>query len=494
MRKGDILSDKRRILIFSVGGTKEPIEFAINQYDPDYVYFIHSENSKKDFKNIVKDTNNTYYYEFVEDEKRISNFNSTIKLDFSYEGNIEINQRYIEYEYSNYLLEDHEDIDKDFNLSKDVLNDVKNFISKSEDNFEVIVDITGGTKAMSSGLALAAVAGDYKDFKINYVGGEDRTKSGVGIVKENTEINKLIANPASTNAIFEMNRGKNFFNKYNFDAAFENFAQVVELEDNKLASLYLDLVKFYDRWDKFEITMEDNGEDLYSYLSNIIEKINCDDDFSKFRETQFFNQMENNLDFLSYKIRGLLPAQPKSLAYKKFIDKIEYYIPDLLKNAERRIDEGKYDDAVARLYRLNELISQKELISYVDKNELNEKHKFLFNVEKMKNKIRKNRIRGEGATSVLKLKGNEGKNNKYNKFKGVANKYNFLYDMGIIKNKSYKNIISKLDDRNDSILAHGLNPINNDANILYWETNKFTKSFVDILEYYMNLAEFPKFE
>ena len=494
MRKGDILSDKRRILIFSVGGTKEPIEFAINQYDPDYVYFIHSENSKKDFKNIVKDTNNTYYYEFVEDEKRISNFNSTIKLDFSYEGNIEINQRYIEYEYSNYLLEDHEDIDKDFNLSKDVLNDVKNFISKSEDNFEVIVDITGGTKAMSSGLALAAVAGDYKDFKINYVGGEDRTKSGVGIVKENTEINKLIANPASTNAIFEMNRGKNFFNKYNFDAAFENFAQVVELEDNKLASLYLDLVKFYDRWDKFEITMEDNGEDLFSYLSNIIEKIYCDDDFSKFRETQFFNQMEYNLDFLSYKIRGLLPAQPKSLAYKKFIDKIEYYIPDLLKNAERRIDEGKYDDAVARLYRLNELISQKELISYVDKNELNEKHKFLFNVEKMKNQIRKKKIRGDGASSVLQLNGNEGKNNKYNKFSGIENKYDFLYDMGIIENKSYKKITSKLNDRNDSILAHGLNPINDVAKMLYDETYEFTKDFVDNFDSLMKLAEFPKFE
>ena len=488
------MHEEKRIIVFSVGGTKEPIVFAINQYNPCHVYFIHSEKSKKEFENIVEDTNNTYYYEFVEDDKRISNFNSSTKFDFSYDENIKVNQRHIEYEYSNYLLKDYEDVDKAYNLSKDVLKDVKNFISKSEDKFEVIVDITGGTKAMSSGLSLAAVAGDYKDFKINYVGGVDRTKSGVGIVKENMEINKLIANPASTNAIFEMNRGKNFFNKYNFDAAYENFAQVVELENNDLAKLYMDLVVFYDRWDKFELTIEDNGEDLYFYLSDLIEKINLDDGFAAFKETQFFKQMLNNLDFLSYKIRGLEPNQPKSLNYKKLIDKIEYYIPDLLANAKRRIDEGKYDDAVARLYRLNELISQKELIKYVDKNELNEKHKFLFNVERMKNTIRKGNIKGPGADAVLKLKGNAGKDNKYNKFEGIANKYDFLHDIGIIKNKSYKKIIRKLNDRNDSILAHGLNPVNDAAEVLYRETYEFTKDFVDDLDNLVKLAEFPKFE
>ena len=112
----------------------------------------------------------------------------------------------------------------------------------------------------------------------------------------------------------------------------------------------------------------------------------------------------------------------------------------------------------------------------------------------MKNQIRKKKIRGEGASSVLQLNGNEGKNNKYNKFSGIENKYDFLYDMGIIENKSYKKITSKLNDRNDSILAHGLNPINDVAKMLYDETYEFTKDFVDNFDSLMKLAEFPKFE
>jgi len=34
-----------------------------------------------------------------------------------------------------------------------------------------------------------------------------------------------------------------------------------------------------------------------------------------------------------------------------------YYVADLINNAERRAEESKYDDAVARLYRTMELIA-----------------------------------------------------------------------------------------------------------------------------------------
>ena len=55
---------------------------------------------------------------------------------------------------------------------------------------------------------------------------------------------------------------------------------------------------------------------------------------------------------------------------------------DLLNNAQRRIDEGKYDDAVARLYRANELIAQITLTKFgvIDNALLDEEKVFKINV------------------------------------------------------------------------------------------------------------------
>ena len=58
--------------------------------------------------------------------------------------------------------------------------------------------------------------------------------------------------------------------------------------------------------------------------------------------------MQFNLNFLENKIsNGNLK-----------IENLHYYLSDLLNNAQRRIKEQKYDDAVARLYRITELIAQ----------------------------------------------------------------------------------------------------------------------------------------
>ena len=297
--------NKNKIMIFTVGGSPEPIIFAINQYKPDFIHFIHSKGSKKDFEKVVNETKNKFYYEFIAEDKRISEFN--LDYDFNPISNeyVHINKDYINYGYKSHELVDHENLNLSFKLSKDVLKEVNDYITKSEEDFEVIVDITGATKVMSSGLALAVSEGEYHDFLINYVGGIDRTKAGVGIVKDHHEINKTQVNPYSNYAVFEIKRGKNFFDKYQFDAALKNFQLAEEyLEDEldiKFARLYQDIVNFYDKWDKFEIEIDDeysddmynllekteSNEDLYTYLYKLIDLIKSDVDLAAFKDTAF---------------------------------------------------------------------------------------------------------------------------------------------------------------------------------------------------------------
>jgi CRISPR-associated protein (TIGR02710 family) len=121
-------------------------------------------------------------------------------------------------------------------------------------------------------------------------------------------------------------------------------------------------------------------------------------------------------------------------------------IPDLLNNAKRRMDEGKYDDAVARLYRTTELIAQHRLkenygISSSD-------------VDLMKLKIL---LEEKTVEKYEKMRDKDGK------IKLPLNKdYELLNDLKDDLGKKFfddqelENLRSK---RNFSILAHGLEPV-----------------------------------
>lgn len=505
----------KKIMIFTVGGSPEPIIFAINQYKPDFIHFIHSKGSKKDYENVVNTTKETFYYEFIEEDKRICEFNSQYDFKPVQDENIKFNKEFIRYDCKAHQLEDHENLNMAFKTSKDVLKEVKDYMSQSDDCFEVIVDITGGTKLMSSGLALAVAEGEYHEFKINYVGGIDRTKAGVGIVKDHHEINKVQDNPYSKYAVFEIKRGKNFFDKYQFEAARKNF-QIAEQYlkediDIKFTKFYLDIVNFYDKWDKFEIEIEEDedpdhmyylidkkesAEDLYDYLYDLIGKIKSDEDLAAFKDTAFFSQMEKNLKFLSLKIRGL-PASADIGVEKKSLDKrIKYYIPDLFANASRRMDEGKYDDALARLYRANELFGQYKLnkLGVINKEILineNEFHITTASVEKKANDA-------DDKANVLKWVERNSRMPNGTKRKlikvGNSKNYKLLEYFGEVKKEDYQKINEDLEDRHGSILAHGINPIRKQrAEDLFTDTLSHVRKDYSLLDQHMEFAKFPKF-
>ena len=146
-----------------------------------------------------------------------------------------------------------------------------------------------------------------------------------------------------------------------------------------------------------------------------------------------------------------------------------YYLLDLLNNAQRRINEGKYDDAVARLYRAMELISQIRLNQYnfMDKSMINSDKTFQVDKNKLKKKLSKTALAeisnwnpsGWNYDNVEFLDLDSGNNYKLLNIVSKESKYDLSDSTKKLVSNYYK-INPRVQKRNKSILAHGLRPLN----------------------------------
>lgn len=439
-------------LILTIGQATEPSIKRINKLEPDLVYFIHSTKSKENALFIIEETG-IKNYKFKQ-------------------------------------LDDHESVDDSFMKSLECINELK-------DDYEIIGDFTVGTKPMVSGLVMACID---KECQIVYLGESDENSrhDGMGPVISGQEKTKDQENPYENYAINEFRSGREFFNKYQFIAAFENFNNAemkLKFDDLKERSkIFVKIVRFYDAWDKFNDELDEIP--LNEYLQNIIlDKINSRQNLKDYFENEipgFYKQMKDNKRFLD----------------KKLIDKpsesISYYLPDLLNNAKRRIKEGKYDDAVARLYRVMELISQIRLNQYnvLDKNKINDSKTFFVDKKNLKKKLSKSglaevddmRIYGWKNDNIELLDLDSGKNYKLLNIFSKESKYDLTDSTKKLVSNYYK-INHQVQRRNTSILAHGLRPLNkNEANNLFKLVLNHSKKLCKNVEKEMDLAKFPLFE
>ena len=186
--------------------------------------------------------------------------------------------------------------------------------------------------------------------------------------------------------------------------------------------------------------------------------------------------------------------------------KIAYYLPDLLNNAQRRIDEGKYDDAVARLYRCIELVAQLSLHKYgcIDKHNLRVNKSFLINKTSLLTKINPHQITliDEWNSKLLKT----GRNRRKTFDLDSSKSYKLLniltqgdeHKFNKKATKIYKNykdeVKGEIKVRNSSILAHGLNPIDGDlANDLYDLVLGHSNILYNTSKY-IEFSKFPEFK
>jgi len=282
---------------------------------------------------------------------------------------------------------------------------------KKVDPQNIVIDFTTGTKAMSSALVLAGMS--LSVGFLSYVTGP--RENGITVTSEKA----LKIKP--TEIYWERIHKQTIdnFNAYRFDECIHLANELLEMSgesEKKNRGKFLEiLAESYKAWDLFDIKKAFEG--LCSIKDpEIMKKYRCKE------------VIEKNKQFLSREINHGEYSIEKAL--------------DLYTNAQRRYSEGKYDDAVARLYRLLEYIEQVKLYNEYDIDTSNiefiripEKCSSIFPDKKPLDKINIDLSKGYDLLNCLE--------------DPIG-----AYFMNI--NKDMKKI---LHVRNTSILAHGFKPI-----------------------------------
>lgn len=319
-----------------------------------------------------------------------------------------------EREYELKDVQDENDVEL---IYQDCIDFIKELFKRGYKPKDIVADYTSGTKAMSSGLCLAAVSLEIAT--LSYVYGK-RGEGGTTI--PGTE--RLI--PLEPVRILADNKIKlisHLFNSYQFDACLKIIEEIKEKTEEAEIRKELDffeiLSRAYSLWDKFN-------------LNEALEQLK--------------------------KLRGLdLPSKwglkscierNKELLFEEKTDKYSLLrIVDLLQNARRRTEEGKYDDAVARLYRLLEFLAQYKLHKEHGKIEAAD-----LNLRKIPQHLRDKYEKYRDKDGKIKL--------------SLHKSYELLEDLKDTMGTKFqedKEIRKILGFRNNSILAHGFHPVNQEG-------------------------------
>lgn len=295
------------------------------------------------------------------------------------------------------MVEDPDDINKIYDILSHRFKAIrKQFTS-------ITVDFTSGTKAMTG--ALTILASLYESNNLSYITGA--RKDGI-VVKGTEKLLTISPYPIIFDKRFAEAAG--FFNKYQFDASLEILDQLENTIAHPALLARLSPLKqaalAYSAWDKFD-------------------HIKANELLATIKLPQF----NDNKAFFG-KLHSKAEKEP-------------YYIADIINNARRRAEEGKYDDAVARLYRVIELIGQYRLKGFgIDDT-----------ASVPRNKIPA-ALQGEFHHKKDKIQ------------IGLDMDYRFLAALGDDLGKKFINdsaVKDALKKRNNSVLAHGLGPVNKAA-------------------------------
>ncbi|HBM15072.1 MAG TPA: TIGR02710 family CRISPR-associated protein [Lentisphaeria bacterium] len=420
-----------KILLISVGGNQEPVIFSIMNNKPDKIIFFVSEGTRE---KVTKDIIPAVFKE----SNQIPDF-EIIKTPDEQDVGICV---------------------------KTLLSSVPKAMRKLniyDRLWPDIVDYTGGTKTLSSSLVWASAK---YPCKLSYIGSKDssgRSKDGLGIVQTGREYLLLIENPWDKIAYFEVESAMLLFNKCQYASSASILRSIVEkISDERLkvlVSSLCEVVEGYAAWDAFDHfkarrLLESNREKLTSFTD--LEQILIPG------LKPFIEQMIENIEFL------------RSLNPNKLSWPILY---DLLANSARRaFIERKYEDASARCYAVIEKIAKYELQKTYGINTSNA------SPELLPEAIRSDYIK---KYSIKQLDGSEKI-----QFGAIA-----AYEILSVLNNTYgkrfnsiANIRPHLTERNQSILAHGIQPM---------DKAKFDNLFLDALKI-LNISEnelikFPTF-
>lgn len=345
-------------------------------------------------------------------------------------------------------IERKEDVEAIF---KKMCEEITKLIRFGYEPSNIIADFTTGTKPMSAGLVLAAIK--FKLGRLKYIMVERDSNRKV---IEGTE-RMLTFEPVGIFSSYTIQSAIDFIKKYRFESAIEMIDNInsalLNPEERDLAEKLKYIAEAYSYWDKFE--------------------------HIKFRATYTKAKFDNPL-LQPFKVDTETLNLVHQIGETKKQKKLnEYMIIDLINNARRRMEEGKYDDATARFYRTIEMLGQWRLIT---KFEINH------------NDVDLEKVKSISSKGVDWLNGCRDKTD--NKIKIALQKCFLLLsdlndEMGTEFNNNDK-LRGLLNQRNNSILAHGIAPVSLDTcKSLGDLTIDYCRKFITDFDKYLEILKFP---
>lgn len=390
-------------LICTVGGSPEPVVAALKHWRPARVRFVHTPQTKEDIEGKI--------------------------VPMAREEDVDLDPG----RYDLFELPDGQDLEICLDGLRQLTLEV---MQSAERGLQVVVDFTGGTKCMSAAIALQA---SRWPCEFSYVGGRERTKDGAGVVVSGTEQVIHKANPWDTLGYQAVEDFVVLFDQHAFRAA-ANVAETakkhVSRPDRKREFAVLEqLAKAFDAWDRFD------HKDSKVELEQVEKSAN---DLRTVLGAAKGDRVLSDVARLCSYLGQLCQVAPPS----------RYHVLDLLANAKRRRDEGRIDDAVARLYRAIEAIAQVAL---------KERHD-IENTAKVPLARVPETLRARWAScateGVVKL--------------GLQNAYMLLANLNDPLGEKFASVKldgtkSPLVSRNRSILAHGFDSVSENAVDSLWK-------------------------
>ncbi len=278
--------------------------------------------------------------------KMVAVVTSQESIDDMFEGCMPLRERGVEFKW--HPMDEAMQIGESFRRFDRVLSQ---FQRMGYGNRDILLDATGGTTPLRVGASLAAM---MRNVKIVHQRVRQDRFSGGGWDKYSSEDIELLpmGNPLEDTGLLREGQAVDLFNMRDYAAAalvFEDVLdKVVGVERCHYYGGLVRLAKGYGAWD-----MADYGAAL-EHLGAARKELSVDfeDPAISDRASALLNRMAENQPFLGHlwnKGRG-------GLKLEKVVDMVE--------NARRRIvDQGRYDDGVARLYRSVEMWHQWRLKS-----------------------------------------------------------------------------------------------------------------------------------
>jgi len=385
------------LFICTVGGTPEPVVATLLHWQPGRVSFVVSKDTEKNVK---------------------------VALEKSAQAGFPLGPG----QYEIITVDDPQSLDACVHAMRKLKAEASKWRSRGED-YETVVDFTGGTKCMSASMAL--VAHTWR-CRFSYVGGTERTKDGVGIVIDGKESVLMTPNPWDSLGYQVIEEAVTLSLHHHYAAAVaildDTFKRMSSSVAKSEAQAFRGLLNALALWERFE---HKEAREEFSRL-----KARANDLHSALGEDTahtVFNWIETAA---CPHLHAILDSGGKAN---------RAWVLDLLANAKRRIEEGRLEDAVARLYRAIETIAQVRL---------RENHG-LENTAK---------IRVDELPSGLRKKWQSYARDDGTLQLPLRSQYEVLAEYGDPLGSAFKELgladheKSALNARNQSILAHGFSP------------------------------------